>query len=114
MLRMTRDNQYATLVGHVGKTFLSRHKAEAAVNPSQLHDPYNLSLSKIPSPCEPKIGQWDPNDPALRGHWCYDTPGVVNENQVSQYGQVICICEHGNDGFKMEIFPCTDIRQIDS
>jgi hypothetical protein len=82
LLRLTKSPEYSTLMGHVGRTFLDRQRIDAAENPMVVEDVFAINTRKRYAPWIPKVGQWDPYDPHVQGHWCYDTPGVINENQV--------------------------------
>lgn len=83
-LRQTRNPAYATLVGHIGRTFVSEKKLEDAEKLSQVKDIFHVNpFSKNTNAEIPKKGVWDPEDPGfINGKWCFDTPGVVTENQV--------------------------------
>lgn len=82
MIRETKDAKLGILTGTVGRTFLSKHTFKEISKSKAVTDPFRHD--RYPPRHIPKVGEWNPNEPSIQGKWCYDTPGVVNENQVSK------------------------------
>lgn len=83
-LKITGDSEHSVLKGHVGKTFISKEKQDAIDSAVTIKDIFHVNPRSKTPPQSHRLGQWDPNDPAFRGFWVYDTPGAVNTNQVRQ------------------------------
>lgn len=81
MLRATKDPQFGVLTGTIGRSMLSPQTVYDIKKAKPVDDPFRHSRYP-PKDIMPKTGEWDPEEPTLQGKWCYDTPGVVNENQV--------------------------------
>lgn len=74
-LRKTKHIKYATLMGHLDRTF----SAEVPVSDSK--DPFAIS-GQPNSSGQTKLGI-DERDPKfMQSKWCYDTPGVVQPDQI--------------------------------
>ncbi|XP_046987580.1 nitric oxide-associated protein 1 [Schistocerca americana] len=70
-LKRMNDVQYATLVGHIGRTFQNEEQPE-------VNDPFSVSKSLT-------IQQSgiNPKDPEFsESRWCFDTPGTVQPDQI--------------------------------
>jgi hypothetical protein len=91
LLKSTRNPKYEELVGQIGRSFLPNVTIKEIDRVKTVKDPF-LHVKYPPKDTIRKIGGWDPNDPAFSGgKWCYDTPGVVNENQVRYFRRRIII-----------------------
>jgi len=84
LLRQTRNPVYATLVGHIGRTFQDPDKLKEMENFEGVRDIFRVNpFARTPNPVIPKRGEWDAEDPQfVEGKWCFDTPGAVADNQV--------------------------------
>lgn len=71
--RATKEIKHATLIGHIGRTFEKEKK--------ELTDP---SVSSHDSGFKGDILTLNENSDKLKlSKWCYDTPGVIQQDQVS-------------------------------
>jgi nitric oxide-associated protein 1 len=69
--RETRNPKYATLIGHIGRTFDAK---EEIVN-----DQFSMSV-RASNPLVLALNEKDKL--YVNSKWCYDTPGVVQPNQI--------------------------------
>lgn len=70
-LKRTNDVQYATLMGHIGRTFQNEE-------PTDVKDPFSVTKALTAR----QLGI-DPEDPEFKeSRWCFDTPGTVQPDQI--------------------------------
>ena len=83
-LKETHNSAYASLIGYVGRSYpKAENEAEIEVL-NQTQDLFQVNPRSFNLPKLTQVGKWDPHDPKFAfGKWCYDTPGTVNENQVT-------------------------------
>ena len=82
-LKQTGNAAYASLIGHVGRSFTTQDEVDKAEWLNQTVDMFHVNPHSRNMPKLTQLGNWDPDDPNFcRGHWCFDTPGTVNKNQV--------------------------------
>lgn len=75
-LKSTKKRKFATLIGYVDRTFPTKAK------PENDDDGFSVKLQKNPT-SQIAIGI-DEKDPEYAlSKWCYDTPGVVHPDQVT-------------------------------
>ncbi|XP_057375659.1 nitric oxide-associated protein 1-like [Daphnia carinata] len=75
-LKETRNRAFATLIGHIGRTFTVKAKEEM-----ESTDPFSMRADKIPSEEDQK--NFNPNHKDFAASkWCYDTPGTISPSQI--------------------------------
>ncbi|CEF62288.1 Nitric oxide-associated protein 1 [Strongyloides ratti] len=84
LLRKSKDNRYATLMGYVENSFKHIDDKHQPTSESNISAAFGFESSLQSDDIEEKkIRVFNPNDPTFaKGTWCYDTPGVVNESQL--------------------------------
>jgi nitric oxide-associated protein 1 len=71
--RETRNPKYATLIGHIGRTF------DAAGQEEIVNDQFSMSV-RASTPLILTLNEKDKR--YVNSKWCYDTPGVVQPDQI--------------------------------
>lgn len=80
-LRSTHNPEYATLIGHLGRTF----KKDQTVEDNPFIGTGKSSDGTI------AIGINENDDVYRESRWCFDTPGVVQQDQVSVISFYFCL-----------------------
>ncbi|KAI9554132.1 hypothetical protein GHT06_019404 [Daphnia sinensis] len=75
-LKETRNRAFATLIGHIGRTFTVKPKEEM-----ESTDPFSVRADKTPSEDDQKSFNPKHKDFAA-SKWCYDTPGTISPSQI--------------------------------
>jgi ribosome biogenesis GTPase A len=82
-LRETKISAYASLIGHVGRSFRKTESDEQLSWMNNTQDLFHVNATTFNLPKLTKAGDWNPDRyDYAKGKWCYDTPGTVNENQI--------------------------------
>uniref|UniRef100_A0AC35TXZ0 Nitric oxide-associated protein 1 n=1 Tax=Rhabditophanes sp. KR3021 TaxID=114890 RepID=A0AC35TXZ0_9BILA len=88
MLRDTGEARFATLMGSVGSSFKENDEKSQPMPVGVLKSGFDTSMrfeenSKIVNYEEKGPRTFNPEDPTFsKGFWCFDTPGVVNQDQL--------------------------------
>lgn len=77
MAKDTHDPKYATLIGHIGRTFVNEDKV---VNPDI--DAFSYTMRSGFVQASRPMGIPEQSDAYRESKWCYDTPGVVHPDQI--------------------------------
>jgi len=73
-LKETNEPKYATLIGHIGRTF------EVQKDGTEKLDPFAVRAEKVPGESN---NFFNPNNKQFKdSKWCFDTPGTVNHDQI--------------------------------
>lgn len=78
-----KSPQYASLMGHIDRTFKSNKEKQ------EVFDPFAIQMKS--GEIADRVGIDDKDHVYVTNKWCYDTPGVVQPDQVNIFNFVVAV-----------------------